>query len=521
MASKHVIAALLEYRATEHPDQVFLKMRGVLATWGDFYADVLRVGGGLRDAGLKPGERVAIMLPNSPEFLSAHFGTIAAGLAPVPVNTAQRGETLAFLLRDSGARGIVIDSAFWSQYEPARSERKLVEFVRGEPPAGTKGAVALRDVLAGPTAEPSASDTVSEGEPAGAFGVLYTSGTTGPPKGVVPTRTDIGPLLAMWQAMEVQAGETIYTCLPLFHGNPLAISVLGAIFLDAQIAVSERFSASRFWDEVRSFDAVEFNHVGAVIPILLKQPERGDDRDNPMRVCLSAGCPSHAWEPFQDRFGVKIVEQFSMVDAPGYLINLDGRVGSMGKPVAGCEATILDDDGAPQQAGRVGELALRASEGRTHYYLNQPDATEDAFRGGWFHTGDLAWRDEDGFFYYAGRKRESMRRRGENVSAWEVENVVNQFPGVLESAAHAVASDLGEDEIKVVVVSRDGSRVDPVALLDFCATRMARYAVPRYVEARGEIPKTPTQRPRYAELKLEGITEATWDREAAGYALPG
>jgi crotonobetaine/carnitine-CoA ligase len=513
MAEKHVIAALMEYRAQEHPDQIFLKMAGVRETWDSFHANVLRVARGYREAGLRAGERVAVMLPNCPEFLYAHFGAICAGLAPVPVNTAQRGETLAFLLRDSGARGIVIDATLRSHYEGGG----LVEIVRGSPATGTApGAIALSEILSGP-----ADEMPLEESEAATFGVLYTSGTTGPPKGVVPTRTDIAPLLAMWQAMEVGAGETIYTCLPLFHGNPLAISVLGAMFLDGQIAVSERFSASRFWDECRAFEAVEFNHVGAVIPILLKQPERPEDRDNPVRVCLSAGCPPHAWEPFQDRFGVKIVEQFSMVDAPGYLINLEGRVGSMGKPVAGCEAAILGDEGEELPPGRVGELALRAAEGRTHYYLNQPEATDEAFRGGWFHTGDRAWRDDDGFFYYAGRKKESMRRRGENVSAWEVENVVNQHPGVLESAAHAVASELGEDEIKVVVVPREGATVDPKALLDFCASRMARYAIPRYVELRREIPKTPTERPRYAELKAEGVTERTWDREAAGYALPG
>ncbi len=509
--AKHVVAALMEYRAQKHPDQAFLKMPGVRETWGDFYANVLRVARGYRDAGLRAGERVAVMLPNCPEFLYAHFGAMCAGLSPVPVNTAQRGETLAFLLRDSGARGIVIDAPLRPQYESGG----LIEIVRGTPPAQS-GAIALSEVLAGPAVEPPADE--AEGS---TFGVLYTSGTTGPPKGVVPTRTDIAPLLAMWQAMEVRPQETIYTCLPLFHGNPLAISVLGAMFLDAAIAVSERFSASRFWDECREFEAVEFNHVGALIPILLKQPERPDDLDNRVRVCLSAGCPPHSWEPFQDRFGVKIVEQFSMVDAPGYLINLEGRVGSMGKPVAGCEAAILDDASFEMGPGLVGELGLRAAEGRTHYYLNQPEATDEAFRHGWFHTGDRAWRDEDGFFYYAGRKKESMRRRGENVSAWEVENVVNQFPGILESAAHAVPSELGEDEIKIVVVPRDGATLDPAALLDFCATRMARYAVPRYVELRREIPKTPTERPRYAELKAEGVTERTWDREAAGYRLPG
>jgi crotonobetaine/carnitine-CoA ligase len=503
VAERSVIAALMEYRASEHPDHVFLKWRDARITWGDFYADIMRVARGLRDSGVAPGDRVAVMMPNRPEFLLAHFGAICAGAAPVPVNTAQQGETLAYLLKDCGARAIVLDDALWPQYEQVRAG--MIEVVRGDPPAGS-GAIALSDILAG-SSEPI------EAEGGTSFGVLYTSGTTGPPKGVVPMRTDITPLLAMWDAMDVHAGETIYTCLPLFHGNPLGISVLGAMFLDAQLAIGERFSAHRFWNEVRAFEAVEFNHVGALIPILLKQPEQPGDRDNPVRTVLSAGCPPHCWEPFQDRFDVRIVEQFSMVDSPGYLINLDGKVGSMGKPAAGCEAIVLDDQGQTLPAGQVGELALRATQGRTHYYLNNPDETEHAFRDGWFHTGDLASVDNEGFFYYAGRKKESMRRRGENVSAWEIENVVNQFPGVIESAAHGVPSELGEDDIKVVVVPAGGEALDPRTLLEFCRTRMARYAVPRYVEVRHEIPKTPTQRPRYAELKAEGVTDRTWDAE--------
>jgi len=503
VAEKPVIAALLEYRATEHPDQDFVKWRDQRMTWGRFYDDVLRVARGLRDAGVEQGDRVAVMMPNRPEFLLAHFGAICAGAAPVPVNTAQRGETLAYLLKDCGARAIMIEDSLLPQYDETGTG--LIEIVRGELQGGSK-AISFDDILQG-KAEPV------EAEGGTSFGVLYTSGTTGPPKGVVPMRTDITPLLAIWGAMDVRAGETIYTCLPLFHGNPLAISVLGAIFLDAQIAIGDRFSARSFWDEVRAHDAVEFNHVGAIIPILLKQPEQPSDIENPVRTVLSAGCPPHCWEPFQARFGVRIVEQFSMVDSPGYLINLDGRVGSMGTPAAGCQATILGDDGAELTPGQVGELALRAAQGRTHYYLNHPEETEHAFRDGWFHTGDLASQDDEGFFYYAGRKKESMRRRGENVSAWEIENVVNQFPGVLESAAHGVPSELGEDDIKVVVVPREGATVDPRALLDFCVPRMAKYAVPRYVEIRRGIPKTPTQRPRYAELKAEGVTERTWDAD--------
>ncbi|TMK81029.1 MAG: acyl--CoA ligase, partial [Actinobacteria bacterium] len=253
MAEKPVIAALLEYRATEHPEQTFVKWRDERISWGAFYDGVLRIASGLRALGVEQGDRVAVMMPNRPEFLLAHFGAICAGAAPVPVNTAQRGDTLSYLLKDCGARAIVIDDSLRAQY--AETGAGLLEIVRGD----AKDATTFEKLLSTPPVE-------IETEGGTSFGVLYTSGTTGPPKGVVPMRTDITPLLAMWDAMNV-----------------------------------------------RAFDAVEFNHVGAVIPILLKQPEQPSDRDNPMRTVLSAGCPPHCWEPFQERFGVRIVEQFSMV----------------------------------------------------------------------------------------------------------------------------------------------------------------------------------------------------------------
>lgn len=509
---KPAVMSLIELRAEQHPDEVFLKMRpDVRVTWRELHERCLSAARGFHDAGIRPGDRVALMLPNCPEFLYANFGALAAGATPVPVNTAQRGETLRFLLEDSDAHAMVIDAPLWEKYAPVREGLKLIEVVRGIPPEAS--AIEMEELLSAPAKEVPLEEGPS------LIGVLYTSGTTGPPKGVVQTRTDPAPLIALWQAMGAAPGETIYTCLPLFHANALAQSVLGAMFLDAKVAVSERFSAHAFWDEVREFQAVEFNHVGAVIPILLKQEPRPDDADNSVRIVLSAGCPPDCWEEFERRFGVRIVEFFGMTDSPGYLINDVGKVGSMGKPVADCEAAIVGDDERELPDRQVGELVLRASEGRTHYYLNRPDATDDSYRGGWFHTGDLAWRDEEGFFYFAGRKKESMRRRGENVSAWEIENVVNQHPSVLDSAAHAVASEVGEDEIKIVVVLGPGARLDPPELIDFCAERMAYYAVPRYVEFRNEIPKTPTERPRYADLKAEGVTPNTWDREASGYRL--
>jgi crotonobetaine/carnitine-CoA ligase len=315
----------------------------------------------------------------------------------------------------------------------------------------------------------------------------------------------------------VKPGETMYTPLPLFHGNALIVSAIGSMLLDAKLALAPKFSASRFWDDCRRYDAVEFNGLGGMLSIILKQPPSPRDRDHQVRVTLSAGCPPDRWEEFQDRFGVRIIEWFGMVDSPGILLNTEGRVGSMGKPVAGVDFAVVDDDDQLLPPGKVGQLVFRHPRGQLTHYHKLPEATEAAYRGGWFHSGDLAETDEDGFFYYRGRKKESMRRLGENISAWEIETVINQHPDVVESAAHAVASELGEDDVKVLIVAQPGRSPAPESILDFCVGKMAGYAIPRYVEFVESFPKTETQRPQYGALKLRGLTAATWDREKAGY----
>jgi crotonobetaine/carnitine-CoA ligase len=344
---------------------------------------------------------------------------------------------------------------------------------------------------------------------------MYTSGTTGPPKGVVAEGYDLSHVHDLLGRLGVAQGETIYTALPLFHGNALILSAMGAIWNDWTLALAPRFSASRFFDDVRRYGAVEFTALGAMIPILLKQPERPDDADNPARVCLSAACPDWAWKEFERRFGVRIVEFYGLVDHPGYLVNDEGVPGSMGKPKGVTEFRVVDDEDCELPTGKVGELVMRHPGGRLTYYHDDPDATDEAYRGGWFHTGDLAYVDDSGFFFYAGRKKESMRRKGENISAWEIENAVNQHPAVEECAAHAVVSALGEDEVKLVVVCKPGASVTPEELIDFCTGRVAEYAIPGYVEFRSTLPKTGTHRVQYAALKAEGITPSTWERPAA------
>jgi carnitine-CoA ligase len=510
------VEQVIRQRVADHPDQTWLKWKDDEIPWRDVLGNTQRAANGLLELGVRPGERVAILMGNRPEFLWAHLGILFIGALSVPVNISQRGATLQHILSDSDAVAVILHAdlrdALLAVRDGCPALRHTV-VIDGPPGDGIDWD--FDRLMAGADREPE----VDLDEPTGGVGMMYTSGTTGPPKGVVATGYDTSPLLAILKESGVQAGETMYTPLPLFHGNALLVSAIGSMMLDAKLALGERFSASRFFDDCRKYEAVSFNTLGGMISILLKQPSRPDDVHNPVRTVLSAGCPPDRWEEFERRFDVKIVEWFGMVDSPGFLLNTEGRVGSMGKPISGIEFEIVDDDEKPVGSNTVGELVFRHPKGKLTYYHKLAEATETAYRGGWFHSGDLAERDDDGFYYYRGRKKESMRRIGENISAWEIETVLNAHPKVQESAAHAVRSELGEDEVKVAVVLQPDETATPEELLDFCQGRMAHYAVPRYVEFVDALPKTETQRIQYAALKQRGLTRETWDREAAGYKV--
>ncbi len=510
------IEQAIRKRVADHPDDTWLKWKDEEVPWHEVLANVQRAANGFLELGVKPGERVALLLPNCPEFIWAHLGIIFIGAHSVPINTSQRGQTLAHILSDSDAVAAVVHEdlrdALLSVQGQCPDLRSVVVL---DGKAGDGIDWDFDRLMEGPDTEPD----VELAEPSGGVGMMYTSGTTGPPKGVVATKYDTSPLATILGATGVKPGETMYTPLPLFHGNALLITMLGSILLDAKLALAERFSASRFWDDCRRYDAVQFNALGGMISILLKQPPKPVDRDHQVRIVLSAAAPPDRWREFEERFGVKIVEFYGMVDSPGFLLNTEGRVGSMGKPFANIEFAVVDDDDQPLPAGKIGEVVFRHPMGQLTHYHNLPEATAEAYRGGWFHSGDLAVVDDEGWWYYKGRKKESMRRLGENISAWEIETVVNQHPDVLESGAHAVKSDLGEDEVKVVIVAQPGATPAPESILDFCAGKMAHYAIPRYVEFVDALPKTETHRIQYTALKARGVTPDTWDRESVGYKV--
>lgn len=511
------VEQVIRARVAEHPEATWLKWKDSEVAWKDVLSNAQRAANGLLELGVRPGERVALLLGNGPEFLWAHLGAVLIGAASVPANISQRGAALEHILRDCAATAVIVAAELRSVLAAVREELpRLRHAVVVGGPAGAGADWDFGRLMSAADREPD----VDLPEPAGSVGMMYTSGTTGPPKGVVTARYDTTPLLSLLSASGVAPGETMYTALPLYHGNALLVSAIGSMICDAKLALAPRFSASRLWEDCRRYEAVEFNTLGGMISILLKQPPGPADTDHQVRVVLSAGCPPDRWEEFQRRFGVRIIEWFGMVDSPGILLNDAGRVGSMGRSgVAGVEFRVVDEAGRPLGPRQVGELVFRHPAGPTTYYENLPEATSRAYRGGWFHSGDLAECDEDGFFCYRGRKKESIRRLGENISAWEVEVAVNSHPKVRESAAHAVRSELGEDEVKVTVVPQPGVQLKPQEILEHCRGKMAHYAIPRYVELVASLPKTGTQRVQYAALKARGVTAGTWDRERQGYRV--
>ena len=522
-ASWESYGKILEDKAKMNAGRVAVLTEHEQITYDQLDERVNRVGNALEAMGLQKDDKVCVMLPNIPEFLYTWWGNAKLGGITVPLNTALKGEGLAYIINHSDAETLVLSQRYVPALEEIRgtlSQLKRI-IVLGSPGQRAvdlpTGAIDFAELLTAPTTSPMKevwSDDIDS--------IMYTSGTTGLPKGVIHrhARCYGGFVLPIMTGYTQQ--DVVYNTLPLFHIGGQNM-VWMALVSDTTVALAERFSASRFWQDVRAYGATFTLFLGAMIPILHKQPPRPDDHANPLRVALSAAAPRTIWEEFEQRFDVKIVELYSQTEG-GFLLNADaraaGKVGSMGKPSAGFEMQVVDEQDRELPPGAVGELIYRPAAGSTltEYYKN-PEATAEKTRGGWIRSGDLAYQDDDGYFFFVDRKNDFMRRRGENISSFEVEKIINSHPHVLESAAYAIPSELGEDEVMVAVVLQPGAELDPRELMQYCEEHMAYFMVPRYVRVVDAFPKTGTERTMKYQLKSQGVTRDTWDREAAGYTL--
>jgi len=522
-ASWESYGKILEDKAKMNAGKVALITAQEQITYDQLDARVNRVGNALAAMGVQKNDKVCVMLPNIPEFLYVWWGNAKLGGVTVPLNTALKGEGLAYIINHSDAETIVLDHRYLPALEDIRTglhrlKRVIVLGPQGKPALTLPAqAIDFSELLTAPAMSPLKevwSDDIDS--------IMYTSGTTGLPKGVIHRHSRCYGGFVLPIMTDYTAEDVVYNTLPLFHIGGQNMVWMGLV-ADTTVVMAARFSASRFWDDVRQYGATFTLFLGAMLPILHKQPPLPADGDNPLRIALSAAAPRTIWDAFERRFNVKIVELYSQTEG-GFLINTEaqkeGKVGSMGKPGAAFEMQVVDNNDQKLPPGAVGELIYRPAGGAalTEYYKN-PAATAEKTRGGWIRSGDLAYKDEDGYFFFVDRKSDFMRRRGENISSFEVEKIVNGHPKVLESAAYALPSELGEDEVMLAIVLQPGERLEPQELMQYCETHMAYFMIPRYMRFVAAFPKTGTERTMKYQLKAEGVTPDTWDREAAGYKI--
>jgi crotonobetaine/carnitine-CoA ligase len=511
------ISGVLEEQAEKLGEKPFLYFEDRTVSFRDLNRNVNRAAHGLARLGVKAGVGVAIMMPNSPEWLFVYFATQKLGAYAVPINVGLKGEGLKYVLNHSDCSVLVSHPDFTETTESLRDSLEGIKHLvvnTTETPEGWKlpeGCQTLAEVMDAPDTNPDVQI-----DPEALSGLMYTSGTTGAPKGVVSrySGSNIEGLRLLGGVLN--ENDVLYTCLPLFHANALFLTTVRALAVGLPMALSRRFSASRFWDEIRRYKVTTFNALGAMIPILMKQPERPNDVDNQVRMVFSAACPASVWAAFEKRFATYIVEGYGAVDGGGFMIMNFGNApkGSLGKPTS--PIRIVDDNGNEVPVGQPGELLFEiddAKRRRVEYYKNE-EASNAKIQGGWLHTGDLVYSDEEGNLYFVDRKTDSLRRRGENISSWEVEREIDSHEAVLESAVFGVPSELGEHDVMAIVVLKEGQTLSPEELLAHCEERMAKFMVPRYIEFRDSLPKTGTHRVQKGALKREGVGPTTWDREA-------
>jgi carnitine-CoA ligase len=506
------IRELIDRRVAEEPDFVYCRFGDEALTLRALDRRVNCFANGLLALGLARGDRVAVMLPNHPDYVVAFLACARIGLCQVPVNINLKGSGLAYVLEHSRLRGLIVDARFAAQVEP-ELKPGMAAFIVGRggivgvgmAQTSTFDEIERRGAPTKPAVATRQSDELL---------ISYTSGTTGVPKGVLVTDKMLQACgYAATTLADVRRGDVLYLWEPIYHIAGCEVLIV-ALLERVTLALAERFSVSRFWSDVRRYRATHIHFFGGVLGLLLKELPSPEDRTHGARVAWGGGCPISIWEKFQDRFGVRIRECYGMTEASSFTtVNTQDKLGSIGTPLPYFEVRIADDEGrfiGPNQRGEIWVKEKVPGVIMTGYFDN-PDATAGALKDGWLRTGDLGYADEEGFFYFAGRKKDSLRRRGENISAWEVERVLNEHPAVAESAVIGVENEFADQDIKAFLRLKPGERLDAADLAKWCEPRMAAFQIPRFIAFIDEFPKTPTERIR-KEL-LPRSTDGCFDRE--------
>jgi len=514
------VGRLLEAQARKYGDKTFLAWYEERYSYRevDRLADCYRAG--LEQTGVETGSPVGIMMRNCPEYVFTMMALAKAGAVDVGINPESVGPALVNLVELAGFEVLVVDQESALAIASVASELTRVETIifKGietwDVPQELLGFNLAQ--LAGFQSLDTPSRPVADVPPDAPAMLKATSGTTGPAKMVEISHNYILHLGSeiVWH-MGIEEDDVLFSPYPLFHGQSPVCCVYAALLAGGTAALVERFSASRFWAQVRQVDATVFDHIGAALTILAKQPRQVDDRNNSVRLAHGGPTPAN-WREIEERFGLRLSEMYGSTEAccpTSDLLGQEHREGSCGKVCEHHVVRILDEFDRELLPGQLGEIAVRPNAPFTQmtgYYRN-PEATLEATRNFWCHTGDLGYLDEEGYLYFAGRKKDSIRRRGQNISAFEIESAIERDARVLEAAAIGVPSELTEEDVKLVVVPVPGESLSAEDVMDAAEIVLARYMVPRYVEIVPELPKGPSGKVNKYMLKADWKTKETLD----------
>lgn len=506
------VPAVLDRRAQQHPDRVMMSIAGVDVTFEQMRQRSCAAANLLTDLGVGPGDRVALFTGTCPEWVYFWLGAARIGAVSAAINGANKGDFLLHALRLSRAKVMLTDAERRPRAaEVADAADSLTSIVVQDD--------SLTATLSRHTGDAPVGDP---GQPGDLACLFYTSGTTGPSKAVATTWHYLFSVAAtVASAWEFREGEVLWTAMPLFHLSA-APSILAPMVVGATTVLAGAFHPGEVWDDIRARGAVGFAGAGAMVSMLRNLPAGPGDAALPLRFISAAPIDADSYRAIEKRYGCRLVTMYGLTEAFPIAVKAladDGVPGTSGRPNPDFDVRILDESGNPLPADTVGEIACRP---------RYPHVMSEGYVGAdsqitphpeWFRTGDLGRLDRDQNLTYVDRMKDALRRRGENISSVEVESVVMRHPAVAEAAAVGVPSELGEDDVLVVIVLQPGATLDFAELLDFCASRMPYFCVPRFVQTVSELPKNVIGRIRKDLLRERGVNPGTWDRESRGYIV--
>ena len=487
-----------------------------------------KVANGLLKLGIKKQEKIAVYMPNSDDYVITWFGILKMGAVMVPINTAYVMDFLQYIIDSSDAKILFIAEEYLERMPPIADKipqlERVIVWTRDGKIKYKKHGFNFKKMTSytkfienQSTKEPDVDITFMD-----YARLMYTSGTTGRSKGVMrPSAADYSSARNYAEIMDVGPNDVCFTCLPLFHSNAMVMTVYPALIKGAKTIVEEKYSASNFWKWIVDHKVTKFNIVGTISYFLWNTPPVPEEKMHNVKLVLGSPAPHDMIEEFMKRFNIKFMEGYGLTEIGQCTWMRPGepfRVGSCGKEAPNYEIKVADpetDEEVPR--GEIGEIIVRPRIPNVmlHYYHKMPEKTVQDFRNFWFHTGDAGRMDKDGYIYFVDRVKDYIRRRGENISSFEVEKIVNSYPEVEESAAIGVKADEGkyaENELMVLVIPKEGKKVDPEKLIHFLEPKMPKFMIPRYIRFVKSFPKTGTQRTQKNKLREQGITKDTWDR---------